>query len=33
VKVMPVEYAKALRELEKAQVGSDGMTIGMKRRA
>jgi glutamate synthase (NADPH/NADH) large chain len=33
VKVMPVEYAKALRELEKAQAQSDGMTIGMKRRA
>jgi glutamate synthase (NADPH/NADH) large chain len=33
VKVMPVEYAKALRELEKAQAASDGMTIGMKRRA
>ncbi|WP_119391935.1 glutamate synthase large subunit [Taklimakanibacter lacteus] len=33
VKVMPVEYARALRELEKAQAGSDGMTIGMKRRA
>jgi hypothetical protein len=30
---MPVEYAKALRELEKAQAASDGMTIGMKRRA
>ncbi|MGE0004691.1 MAG: glutamate synthase large subunit [Parvibaculaceae bacterium] len=33
VKVMPVEYARALRELEKAQAQSDGMTIGMKRRA
>ena len=33
VKVMPVEYAKALAELEKAQAASDGMTIGMKRRA
>jgi glutamate synthase (NADPH/NADH) large chain len=33
VKVMPVEYAKALRELEQAQAGSDGMTIGVKRRA
>jgi glutamate synthase (NADPH/NADH) large chain len=33
VKVMPVEYARALSELEKAQAQSDGMTIGMKRRA
>jgi glutamate synthase (NADPH/NADH) large chain len=33
VKIMPVEYARALRELEKAQETSDGMTIGMKRRA
>ena len=33
VKVMPVEYAKALRELEKAQETSDGMTIGVKRSA
>ncbi|MFZ5672677.1 MAG: glutamate synthase large subunit [Pseudomonadota bacterium] len=33
VKVMPVEYARALRELEKAQATSDGMTIGMQRRA
>jgi glutamate synthase (NADPH/NADH) large chain len=33
VKVMPVEYARALRELEKEQATSDGMTIGMKRRA
>jgi hypothetical protein len=30
---MPVEYARALRELEKEQETSDGMTIGMKRRA
>jgi glutamate synthase (NADPH/NADH) large chain len=28
VKVMPVEYARALQELEKAQVTSAGMTIG-----
>jgi glutamate synthase (NADPH/NADH) large chain len=33
VKIMPVEYARALRELEKEQATSDGMTIGMKRRA
>ena len=33
VKVMPVEYARALRELEKAQETSDGMTIGVKRSA
>ena len=33
VKVMPVEYARALQELEKAQAGSDGMTIGVKRSA
>ena len=33
VKVMPVEYARALQELEKAQETSDGMTIGLKRSA
>ncbi|CAN5475275.1 glutamate synthase large subunit [soil metagenome] len=33
VKVMPVEYRRALLELEKQQETSDGMTIGMKRRA
>jgi glutamate synthase (NADPH) large chain len=33
VKVMPVEYARALAELEKAQETSDGMTIGVKRSA
>jgi glutamate synthase (NADPH/NADH) large chain len=33
VKVMPVEYRRALLELEKEQAQSDGMTIGMKRRA
>jgi glutamate synthase (NADPH/NADH) large chain len=33
VKVMPVEYARALRELEEAQKTSDGMTIGVKRSA
>ena len=33
VKVMPVEYARALAELEKAQSTSDGMTIGVNRRA
>jgi glutamate synthase (NADPH) large chain len=31
VKVMPVEYARALADLEKAQETSDGMTIGVKR--
>ncbi len=31
VKVMPVEYARALAELEKAQETSNGMTIGVKR--
>jgi glutamate synthase (NADPH/NADH) large chain len=31
VKVMPVEYARALAELEKAQETSDGMTVGVKR--
>ena len=31
VKVMPVEYAKALADLEKAQETSNGMTVGMKR--
>jgi hypothetical protein len=30
---MPVEYARALQELEKAQATSDGMTIGVKRSA
>ena len=33
VKVMPVEYARALQELEIAQETSDGMTIGVKRSA
>jgi glutamate synthase (NADPH/NADH) large chain len=33
VKVMPVEYARALKELEEAQKHSDGMTIGVKRSA
>ena len=33
VKVMPVEYGRALQELEKAQATSDGMTIGLKRSA
>ncbi len=33
VKVMPVEYARALAELEKAQESSDGLTIGVKRSA
>jgi len=33
VKIMPVEYARALQELEKAQESSDGMTIGVKRSA
>ena len=33
VKVMPVEYARALKELETAQKTSDGMTIGVKRSA
>ncbi len=33
VKVMPVEYARALHELEQAQTTSDGMTIGVKRSA
>ena len=33
VKVMPVEYARALAELEKAQETSDGMTVGVKRSA
>ena len=33
VKVMPVEYARALRELEAAQKTSDGTTIGVKRSA
>jgi glutamate synthase (NADPH/NADH) large chain len=33
VKVMPVEYARALQELERAQATSDGMTIGVKRSA
>jgi glutamate synthase (NADPH/NADH) large chain len=32
VKVMPVEYARALAELEKAQETSDGMTVGVKKR-
>ena len=33
VKVMPVEYAKVLAEMEKAQETSDGMTVGIKRSA
>jgi hypothetical protein len=33
VKIMPVEYARALQELEKAQATSDGMTIGVARSA
>ncbi len=33
VKVMPVEYARALADLEKAQETSNGMTIGVKRSA
>jgi len=33
VKIMPVEYRRALLELEKAQETSDGMTIGMRKRA
>jgi glutamate synthase (NADPH/NADH) large chain len=33
VKIMPVEYRRALLELEKEQATSDGMTIGIKRRA
>jgi hypothetical protein len=28
---MPVEYARALADLEKAQETSNGMTIGVKR--
>ena len=33
VKVMPIEYAKALAEMEKAQATSNGMTIGVARGA
>ncbi len=33
VKVMPVEYRRALLELEKQQAGSDGLQIGLKKRA
>jgi glutamate synthase (NADPH/NADH) large chain len=33
VKVMPVEYARALADLEKAQETSDGLTVGVKRSA
>jgi glutamate synthase (NADPH/NADH) large chain len=33
VKVMPVEYRRALQEMEKAQETSDGMTIGLQRSA
>jgi glutamate synthase (NADPH) large chain len=33
VKVMPVEYARALAELEKAQETSNGLTVGVKRGA
>ena len=31
VKVMPVEYARALADLEKAQETSNGLTVGVKR--
>jgi glutamate synthase (NADPH/NADH) large chain len=33
VKVMPVEYRRALLELEKQQAGSDGLQIGLKKTA
>jgi glutamate synthase (NADPH/NADH) large chain len=33
VKIMPVEYARALLELERQQAASDGLQIGLKRRA
>jgi glutamate synthase (NADPH) large chain len=33
VKVMPVEYARVLAELEKAQETSNGLTVGVKRSA
>ena len=33
VKIMPVEYRRALLELEKAQEESDGMRIGLARTA
>ena len=33
VKVMPVEYRRALQELERQQESSDGLRIGMKRSA
>ncbi len=33
VKVMPVEYARALADLEKAQATSNGMTVGVKKGA
>jgi glutamate synthase (NADPH/NADH) large chain len=33
VKIMPVEYRRALLELERAQAGSDGMQIGLARGA
>jgi glutamate synthase (NADPH/NADH) large chain len=33
VKIMPVEYRRALLELERAQAGSDGMQIGLARSA
>ena len=33
VKIMPVEYRRALLELERAQAGSDGMRIGLARGA
>ena len=33
VKVMPVEYARALADLEKAQATSNGMTVGIKKGA
>ena len=33
VKVMPVEYARVLQEMEKAQASSNGLTIGVKRSA
>jgi glutamate synthase (NADPH/NADH) large chain len=33
VKIMPVEYRRALRELEKQQETSDGLRIGLKKSA
>ena len=32
VKIMPVEYRRALQQLEKAQATSDGMTIGVRKK-